>query len=1110
MAGPVVAQHGTGSPDIQIQLLGGFSVRRDGSPVPETALANKRARTLLKLLAIERGRHVSSDRIAEMLWGDDPPQRPADNIAVLVSRLRRVLGADAIVGGRHGYALAGVPVVRLDLVEAEEMVAEAEFRLSCSEPALAATAGTAALGLLGTGAILPGEYADWLEQAVTEASDLLTRARHAVAEASLQSGDPATGRTHALAALEADAIDEPAVRQLMRAHLQLGEPARALAAYESLRGALADSLGVDPAPETRDVHLAVLRERQPASGAAATGAAGKARRRKGSSGREDSGFVGREAELAQLTGLWSEAAAGMPSLVLVAGEAGIGKTRLVTELSRVAETTGGVVLSARCYETERSLFLQPVIDALEPAVAAMTAPALRDLVAERTVALATLFPQLVELLGAQTQAHERGSADNERRQSYDAVTTLLTGLSRRKPVLLILDDVQHAGLATIELLHYVARHSRTARLLVVATLRAEEGRDAAARLAEVAQLLELGPLSTDDVARLADRAGLADSAQSIMAGTQGHPLFVVETIQGLAAGDTGIPSSLRQAILARVARTGAEAETLLRAASVLGTSFEPQVVAGLLQLSAPDAARRCEQLLTTRLVVVAGRSYEFAHDLVHEVLYATTPPPTRLAYHRAAADLLADRPEAAAAHAAASEDWPRAGRAWLLAAEQAVTRYAGADAERLLGRALDAAEKADDTELRARVLVARGRVREVLASYADAETDLRQAVVLADLAGDHRVKMRALRLLGGDVPVAGGQLISACLPPLYAALAIAESLADRAMEADVLARLAVLAVNELKFVDGVALGARALAAARASGDSHTLAVALDGAKVGYAYLGDIDRLAPIVSELEVLVRRSGDAFLLHWAMCESAFIPMARGQWDQATALIGEAQELGRRSGWLSSQGWFEAHLGWIARLQGNHAEAIEHGRRSLASSAEKRHTWWDAFGRAMLAISLAETGATEEATTLLREGLELAEHGGTAAYRLRCLAALAQLTGDDDLLAEADAMLDAVSTPDGQAWLHGIDVYVAIATAHLGRSAPERASEVIAPALDAARTTGSVAPLAQATLLQARIRIALGDPDGADSLLEAAESLAESYGMTYVAQAAAALRHKA
>ncbi|MDT4973576.1 MAG: hypothetical protein QOG22_3719 [Pseudonocardiales bacterium] len=1082
---------------LTIRLLDGFSVVVGGTVLRDADLANRRARTLLKLLAVEHGHRVSLDRVIDVLWDDAPPRRAADNVAVLVSRLRKVLGAETVVGGRSGYTLAAEPLVRVDVTHAERLVGEAEARLAGNEAGLASAAAAAALDLLGDGVPLADDDLAWVVPLRTQVSTLLSRARHAAADAALHTGDFTVGQVAAEAALAADELDEVAARQLILTHVRMGEPARALVVYEALRTALADQLGVEPAAATRELHLGVLREQQvdlaaePSVAAPGPAASG-------------SGLVGRDREVEALTGAWSQAVSGTPTLVLVTGEAGIGKTRLITEVAAVAEATGGGVLRARCYETERSLFLQPVVEALEPAVAAMSAAALRDVADGRAGPLTMLFPGVSPLLGGAQR--DRGTAESERRLAFETVAALLRRLAARRPLLLVLDDVQHAGLATVELLHYLARHTREGRLLVVAALRSDEGAEPLRRLAAVGQRVDLGPLDGDAVARLAERAGLADQAAHIMAGTRGHPLFVVETIRGLAAGETGIPETLRDAILQRVERAGDRADTLLRAAAVLGGSFEPALVAGLLQLPVPEAARQCELLLESRLVVVAGRSYEFAHDLVHEVLYATTPEPTRLSYHRAAADLLVDRPEAVAAHAAASEDWTRAARSGLLAAERAVERYAAADAERLLTNALAAAESAHDVELRARIHVARGLVREVLAAYRDAERDLWDGARLARDAHDARLEMRALRGLGGDVTVALGRPIAECVTLLDDALHIAGSLADRASEADVLARLAVLACNQLRFDESIALGDRAVAAAESAGDDHTLAVALDGLKASLAYLGDVERLGSVVATLETLLRRTGDLFLLQWAVFESSFIPFARADWRRAVDLVQEALELNRRSGHAAYEGWFHAHLGWIARLEGRRADAVEHGRRSLVRVGDQPHSWWNTFGRAMLATTLLETGGADaEVTALLEEGLHLADRGGAPAYRLRCLALLAQVTGSRDLLADADATLAAVSTPAGHAWLHGVDVYVAVATAHLDHDSVDAAAHVIAPVLTAARSTGSVPALAQALLVDARCAAARGEAAHAQAAMGEAETLAGRYGMRHLAELARA-----
>ena len=129
-------------------------------------------------------------------------------------------------------------------------------------------------------------------------------------------------------------------------------------------------------------------------------------------------------------------------------------------------------------------------------------------------------------------------------------------------------------------------------------------------------------------------------------------------------------------------------------------------------------------------------------------------------------------------------------------------------------------------------------------------------------------------------------------------LRIAEGLGDRAMEASLLARLAIVASNRLRFTDAVAYGERAVATARAAGDDQALALELDGLKTAYAYLGEIAKLVDVVEELEPLQRSSGDLFRLQWTVFESAFPFLAAGDWELARLRISEALELNRRSGY--------------------------------------------------------------------------------------------------------------------------------------------------------------------------------------------------------------------
>ncbi|WP_433517855.1 AAA family ATPase [Nonomuraea sp. CA-143628] len=667
---------------VLIRLVGSFAVEKDG--MRETV--GGRAGTLLKLLAVERGHAVPTDRVVEVLWGDCPPKRPVENVATLVSRLRRTLGAEAVTGGRRGYRLGAPPAVSVDLDEAAALTAEAESRLAKDEPAVAVAAATAAIDLLDGGAVLDGDNdAPWAAPARGEAAGLLRRTLHAAATAALRIAEPGRARRAAEAAVAADPFDEAAHRLLMRAHTEAGEPARALLTYERLRDLLAAELGTDPAAETRAMHLAVLREQPPAplggavkagaakegaapptgatkagamnagavkggavhdgaapptgavkAGAVNEGAAALAARAEA----EEAALPGRAEEVAGIARSWAAAVTGRTGALLIVGVAGIGKSRLAEEAARVARTTGGTVLRARCHESERSLFLQPFTDALTPPATRLAGPVLRDMVGDGAEALARLIPEAAPTL---RQGRHDAVGEAGRRSSYEAVAGFLRALAAREPVLLVLEDLHLAGTATVELVHYLARRVSGARLLVVATARSGEGAAALEALGRSAVRLELGPLPARAVARLAARSGQGRWADEVFRRTRGHPLYVVELLRGLAAGEHRVAAGLGAAVLERVHRTGSLVERLLRAASVFRGAFEPALAGELLGMPPQVAAELCERALRVGLLVVTGSGYEFADEVTREALYAATPVPTQLVYRRRAADLLGHR-----------------------------------------------------------------------------------------------------------------------------------------------------------------------------------------------------------------------------------------------------------------------------------------------------------------------------------------------------------------------------------------------------------------------------------------------------------------------------------
>jgi tetratricopeptide (TPR) repeat protein len=379
-------------------------------------------------------------------------------------------------------------------------------------------------------------------------------------------------------------------------------------------------------------------------------------------------------------------------------------------------------------------------------------------------------------------------------------------------------------------------------------------------------------------------------------------------------------------------------------------------------------------------------------------------------------------------------------------------RYAATDAATLATQAHDAAERAGDTEVAARALLMRGRAQEAVALPDAALNDLTRAAAGARAAGDPRLEMLALHELGGDVPVSLGLPITYNETNLERGLQIAESLGDRASQADLLSRLAVVAANRLDYDRALDHGLRGLAAGRASGAEQALADGLDGLKTAYVGIGDVPALSEVLAELGPLVRRLGDPFRLQWVEFESAFVCVVAADWDGAAQAIQAGIEANRRAGYPHFTSWYVTHLGWLARLRGHDDEAVTQGRRALALIERYPHPWALALGCAMLGSTLLLAGDRAEAIRLFERGLAAAEEAGVESGVLHCAAPLAAATGSRGVLDQAAGVLAAASIPDGGAWVLGDEAYLSLARAWLARGEPERARPVLAPLLAVAR----------------------------------------------------------
>lgn len=291
---------------VRIRLCSVLTVEAGDRTLTGRDLGSRKARTLLALLAAERGSTVTVDRVADALWPCHPPADPAANVATLVSRTRRVLGSGVLTGTGRAYGLATNGCI-LDLDEAAGLAQEAQHCLAFGEDALAASAARHALALVGRSPALPDEPdADWVLRVRHRVDDVRRDARHALASAAIAT-DPREAEVTALDALEADPFDEQAARELIRARMAMGMAVQALAAYDEIAARLREDLGIDPAPETQQLQLSILRGQLPEHKVTAPE---------------------RESELEILSRAWATVAAGSGGLMVIRGEPG---SRLIDE-----------------------------------------------------------------------------------------------------------------------------------------------------------------------------------------------------------------------------------------------------------------------------------------------------------------------------------------------------------------------------------------------------------------------------------------------------------------------------------------------------------------------------------------------------------------------------------------------------------------------------------------------------------------------------------------------------------------------------------------------------------------------------------------------------------
>ena len=452
-------------------------------------------------------------------------------------------------------------------------------------------------------------------------------------------------------------------------------------------------------------------------------------------------LIGRDAELGRLRARLDDAAAGRSVAALIAGDAGVGKSRLVSEVTQIAGDRGFTVLCGQCAEIGDSVPYLPFADAIRTASAEVEAA-----VKARPV-LARLLPD-----GGDGRNPEADLAGLTRQQMFGAVLGLLAELSARAPVLLVLEDLHWADASTRDLLTFLLRMLHRERVVTIGTYRSDDLyrrhplRPVIADLLRMPSVLPLalGPLAPSALAELlasiSEFPGRLSAAtiNRIVASADGNAYYAEELLVALsdaaggAAGEPGLPAGLAALLMSRVERVSDAAQQVLRAAAVAGRRADDHLIRAASGL--PDAAydEAVREAVAHHLLVRDGDDgYTFRHALLREAVYNDLLPGERTRLHGQLAVLLAGVPGAAAElahHSVASHDVPGAFAASIRAAEEAQRLGAPAEAHQHYDQALALWDRVDDAVAIAGM--SRGELGLKSATAASAAGDVPRAVHL--------------------------------------------------------------------------------------------------------------------------------------------------------------------------------------------------------------------------------------------------------------------------------------------------------------------------------------------------------------------------------------------
>ncbi len=914
-------------PRLALGLLGPPLVEVEGRPL---SVDTRKATALLAFLAVE-DRAVRRDTLAARFWPEAGPDRARGALRRTLSTLKAALDADRLeIAGetvmlrKHG--------LELDIVAFRDLVAQSlahghdagSVCDRCLTPLRAAVELHRGQFLAGFGLRDAPDFDDWQQLVGDELRRELAAAldRLATAEAAAGSGPAAIAQARRRLAL--DPLHEPAHRHLMELYANEGDRSAALNQYRECVRILHRELGVAPLETTTTLYRSIREgtlepvvQPEPARPAAGT---------------QEHPLVGRQRQWRALLDAYADVGPD-GRLVVLEGEAGIGKTRLGGELLAWARLQGAVAIGVRSFEDEERLAFGSMIELLRGALREGSVGAVEPGAAAEA---ARLLPEL--------GTPPTPSLDDPGAQArfFEGLTqVLLSATLANRPAVVLADDVHWADASSLDVLAYLARRLRGRPILVVVTWRPEEtppGHPARRVLAEAVRdgrgsTVTLGRLAREEVGELVAAAGAPDELTGrLFEETHGLPFFVVEYLDSLNDGvsDWPVPAGVRELLETRLAATSEIGSQVVAAAAVLGRAFDADTVRDVSGRSDEETVAALEELSARGIVIeVEGAGYDFRHEQGRKVAYERTSVGRRRLLHRRAGETIAARARGGAAASVVGQHLRLGGRdgdaaEWFrLAGEHARSLYANAEALAHFREAL-ALGHPDPAELHEAI----GDLQTLAGDYAGALSSYEAAAAHADpeqvAAIEHRIGLVHHRR--GEWDLADGSFAEALvsLPP-----------GEGAARARIVSDQSLTAHSRGRDDEAQVLAAQALALADEAGDRRALAQAHNILGILAASRGELDEARGQLEMSLALADAQNDPSARAAALNNLALAYRADGDFERALELTEEALAFGVAVGDRHREAALANNAADLLHAAGRHGEAMERLKSAVAIFAE-------------------------------------------------------------------------------------------------------------------------------------------------------------------------------